>query len=134
MTDWPTEEGGWRMESKDISPKLTRWADRLKGLRVSPLTRDYPEPPPGSANRILESVESLVAPEQTRSALTTLSSSGSPFELLLTAYIALISRLTGDEDIAIGTNAESDASPLILRIATSPDESFTQLAFKARQV
>jgi hypothetical protein len=32
------------MQVNDVAPHLMRWAEPLKDLTVSPLSRDYPEP------------------------------------------------------------------------------------------
>ena len=51
-------------------------------------------------------MEYLPASEDVRTALSKLRPLGTPSELLLTAFVVLVSRLTGDEDIPIGTNGE----------------------------
>jgi L-2-aminoadipate reductase len=125
------------MEVNGASPNLARWAERLKDITVSPLTRDYPEPPSDEASRVkrpIEAVETLTAPASVSSAVRNLNSSGSPFELLLTAYVILVSRLTGDEDIALGANAKADGQPFVLRVLTSQGETFAQLLAKVQAV
>jgi L-2-aminoadipate reductase len=125
------------MEVNAVSPGLARWAERLKDLTVSPLTRDYPEAPSDEAARVkrpIEAVETLASSEKLSDAVRSFHASGSPPELLLTAYVILISRLTGDEDIAIGTNAEPHGQPFVLRVSVSPKESFIQLLSKVKEV
>jgi L-aminoadipate-semialdehyde dehydrogenase len=56
----------------------------------------------------------------------------SPFQVLLTAFILLVSRLTGDEDIAVGANV--DGRSFVLRLAIAPTESFSSLALKVQSV
>jgi L-aminoadipate-semialdehyde dehydrogenase len=56
--------------------------------------------------------------------LEKLQSLASPLRLLLAAYVLLVSRLTGDEDIAIGTNSEVDRQPFVLRLPVAYRESF----------
>lgn len=104
---------------------------------ITPLTRDYPEPrsdDAAQAKRPIEAVESLTASTSVSKALHNLRASGTPYELLLTAYVILIFRLTGDEDIALGANAETDGLPFVLRISVSPEETFTQISSKVKEV
>lgn len=125
------------MEVNGTSPGLARWAERLKDLTVTPLTRDYPEPSSdesGPAKRPIEAVEALTGSPSVSQALKTLQVLGSPYELLLTAYVVLISRLTGDEDIALGTNAQPGGQPFVLRVAISPTETFSHLLSKIKEV
>ncbi|KAI5293620.1 large subunit of alpha-aminoadipate reductase [Ascosphaera acerosa] len=109
-------------------PRLERWAARLANLTVSPLSRDYPEQ--DGSRRAIEAFESLRLTQDGQRACTALSaSSGSPsaFVTLLTAYVVLISRLTGDEDIAVGTSTAEDGRPFVLRAAVSHEPSFQDL-------
>ena len=50
----------------------------------------------------------------------------SKFIILLTALVVLVSRLTGDEDIALGSR-EDNGLPFVLRMALDAKESFAQL-------
>lgn len=123
------------MSTNGVPPQLSRWADRLRDLTVSPLTRDYPEPSQeDKKKRSIEAVESLGASQDSKNALKQLRHLGSPFHLLLTAYAILVSRFTGDEDIAIATNAEVDGKPFILRLPITAKETFSQLAAKVQSV
>src|SRR5690242_4374434 len=89
------------------SAHLKWWAERLRDQTVSPLTRDYPEPSSeNAARRPIEAVESLQASENVKAALSSLSPHGTASNIVLTALVILVSRLTGDEDISIGANAE----------------------------
>lgn len=125
------------MEANDISPSLGRWLQKLDGLTVTPLTRDYPEPSSDEAaqsKRPIEAIETLSATTSVTHALSNLHALGTPYELLLTAYVILISRLTGDEDIAVGTNLEPDGQPFVLRVPVSPEETFIHLSSKIKGV
>jgi L-2-aminoadipate reductase len=125
------------MEQNGVSPNLARWSERLKDLTVTPLTRDYPEPPSGEAipsRRPIEAVETLAASTSVADALHILSSFANPYELLLTSYVILISRLTGDEDIPLGTNAKPDGQAFVLRTSVSPQETFTHLLSRVKDV
>jgi hypothetical protein len=45
-----------------------------------------------------------------------------------------VSRLTGDEDIAIGTNSKVDGQPFVLRLPVASKEVFSELATKVQSV
>lgn len=125
------------MGSTEDSSNLTRWAEKLKGLIVTPLTRDYPEPTLDEAARTkrpIEALEILSASPSVLQALKSFHSHGTLYELLLTAYVILISRLTGEDDIAFGTNAEQDGEPFVLRTSISPEVTFIQLLEKVKEV
>ena len=125
------------MEMNGVSPGLARWADQLKDMTVSPLTRDYPESTPDEATkgrRPIEGVEILAASPAVSTAINSLHELGSLHDLLVTAFVVLISRLTGDEDIVIGVNAETDGLPFVLRVQLTPGESFSQVLSKIKQV
>src|SRR2546421_10998652 len=95
-------------QANGLSSHLARWAERLKNLIVSPLTRDFPDSQDEDrTTQATEARESLDASQDVQNALEKLQSLTPPFYLLLTAYVLLVSRLTGDEDIAIGTNSRS---------------------------
>ena len=118
-----------------VTPHLTRWGERLKDLTVSPLTRDYPEATRGDTTRqYYKAEESLEASHEIQHALHKLQSLASPFDLLLTAFVLLVSRLTGDEDIAIGTNTEVNGHPFVLRLPLAPTETFAALVSKVQSV
>lgn len=119
------------IESGPLQERLERWAQRLRNLTVSPLTRDYPEASSSVADiskRPIEAFESLKLSQDEQLAVKKLSASeDSKFLVFLTAYVILVHRLTGDEDIALGTSSESDGRPFVLRIPIVPDESFSKL-------
>ena len=123
------------MQANGGSPSLARWADRLKDLTVSPLTRDYPEPTQeDKKKRSIEAVESLQADQDVKNALEKLQFLGSNYHLLLTAYVLLVSRFTGDEDISIATNTEVNGQPIVLRLPVASKETFSHLAAKVQSV
>ncbi|KAI5291225.1 large subunit of alpha-aminoadipate reductase, partial [Ascosphaera aggregata] len=117
-----------------IQNRLERWALKLQNLTVSPLTRDYPEQ--DSSRRAIEAFESLNLPQEAQQACVKLSelSGCSAFLTFLTAYVVLISRLTGDEDIAVGTSIADDERPFVLRVPLSFDESFESLQSKVAKI
>ncbi|KAI9733546.1 MAG: large subunit of alpha-aminoadipate reductase [Cirrosporium novae-zelandiae] len=113
---------------------LGRWKDRLQNLTVSHLTRDYPEPSQTDAEptrRPIEAAREFPLPSTTLDALKTIKSAHAydDFTILLTAYVALIRRLTGDEDLAIGTGEETGAE-FVLRTAVEGKELFGALLAK----
>lgn len=57
----------------------------------------------------------------------------SPFTVLLSAFLALVHRLTGDEDLSIGTSSEV-GDPFVLRCRLSASDSFNSLLERVKQV
>ncbi|KAJ5899697.1 hypothetical protein N7495_004441 [Penicillium taxi] len=116
-----------------LQDRLERWSQRLNNLTVSPLTRDYPDTqkPDSDSKRVIEAFESVKLPKETQLALKKLSaSSSSEFTVFLTAFVILVARLTGDEDIAVGTSVGEDGRPFVLRVPINSSETFTQLYAK----
>ncbi|KIW72910.1 L-aminoadipate-semialdehyde dehydrogenase [Phialophora macrospora] len=108
---------------------LDWWAHHLEDQTISPLTRDYPEATSENVpKRPIEAVESLSAPASTTNALKSLASLGSLTTIIQTALVILVSRLTGDEDISIGTNARLNAASFVLKTSVTASQSFSQLA------
>jgi L-2-aminoadipate reductase len=125
------------MEPNHVSSSLERWSKRLKDLTVTPLTRDYPDPSAYKAAHVkcpIEAVESLTASGSVSKAFHSLRVLGTSFELLLASYVILVSRLTGDDDIAIGTNAEPKILPFVLRVSVAPTDPFAEVVSKVKQV
>lgn len=118
-----------------LQQRLERWAQRLNNLTVSPLTRDYPDTQKPDSKRAIEAFESLKLPRDGQLALKKLSgSSPSDFTVFLTAFAVLVARLTGDEDIAVGTSVGDDGRPFVLRVPIDASETFTQLYAKVGKV
>ncbi|KAL4937134.1 hypothetical protein BDV06DRAFT_203589 [Aspergillus oleicola] len=121
-------------ESVPLQERLERWAQRLQNLTVSPLTRDYPDNQNQELpKRAIEAFESLKLPKDTASALQNVSKTSSGFTVFLTAFVVLVARLTGDEDIAIGTSASEDGRPFVLRVPIDASETFLQLYAKVQK-
>ena len=78
--------------------------------------------------------ESLESSKNVHNASDGLRPLASSFNLLLTSYALLASRLTGDEDIAIETNYEDNGQPFVLRLPVTPTETFSELATKVQSV
>lgn len=122
-------------ESVPLQERLERWAQRLQNLTVSPLTRDYPDNQNQELpKRAIEAFESLKLSNDTASALQNLSGTSSGFTVFLTAFVVLVARLTGDEDIAIGTSASEDGRPFVVRVPIDASETFLQLLSKVQKV
>lgn len=118
-----------------LEARLQRWEARLRSITTQSLTTDYVRPDP---HRLVEAVHTVTLPETTRTALLQLaildgSHSVSPFTVLLGAFAVLAARLTGDEDISIGTSGESK-EPFVLRLPIDSKTSFTQLLTKVQEV
>ncbi|KAM5446363.1 large subunit of alpha-aminoadipate reductase [Microsporum audouinii] len=124
------------IESGALQERLERWAQRLKNLTISPLTRDYPESTStGSSKRAIEAFESLKLSSDEQLAVKKLcKSKESTFLVFLTALIVIVSRLTGDEDIALGTSSENDGRPFVLRIPINHSETFSQLLDRVTKI
>lgn len=122
-------------ETVPLQERLERWAQRLQNLTVSPLTRDYPDNQNQELpKRAIEAFESLKLPNETASAVKNFSGASSEFTVFLTAFVVLVARLTGDEDIAIGTSLGDDGRPFVLRVPIDPSETFLQLYAKVQKV
>lgn len=115
--------------------RLKWWTEYLKDQTISPLTRDYPEATSENiAKRPIEAVESLAVPSSTSQALKKLAELGSLTNVLQTVLIVLVSRLTGDEDISIGTNAQQDGPAFVLRTSVSALEQFSKLYERVQEL
>lgn len=123
--------------AQETSPgdALDWWAQHLQDQTISPLTRDYPEATSENApKRPIEAVESLAAPATTTNALKILSSLGSLSTIIQTTLVILVSRLTGDEDISLGTNSKLNAPLFVLKTSVTASEPFSQLLKKIQDL
>lgn len=116
---------------------LEKWANRLQNATVSRLPTDYTRPSPP---RLVEASVSRSIDPEVQLALFRLvlqatdePQSTSRFTILLSAFIVLVQRLTGDEDISIATSSEG-GDPFVLRCKVSPSESFADLLRRVKQV
>lgn len=116
-------------DSSGVDPAVLKvWEKRLENLTVSPLTRDYPEAAQTASKRPVDAFEALSGSEDVTKSLAFLTrDSVSPFNVLQAAFIVLVSRLTGDEDISIGTNASRDGKAFVLRTPLTPATKFSDL-------
>ncbi|RPB13900.1 large subunit of L-aminoadipate-semialdehyde dehydrogenase [Morchella conica CCBAS932] len=124
------------MTTPDSLPaRLARWEERLRSLTTPSLPTDYVRPDPP---RIVEAVHSVAVPEGVRLALLQLgildgSNPVPPFTVLLAAFAALAARLTGDEDIALGTSAEG-GEPFVLRVVVAAGTTFVGLLGEVKKL
>jgi L-2-aminoadipate reductase len=122
-----------------MQERLARWQERLQNLTVSPLTRDYPEPSHNeSEKRPIEAFQSLELSQETQNSLKQLQITDgakphSNFAIFLTALVILVGRLTGDENICLGTSGEK-GRPFVLRADFDTSESFETLLVKIEKV
>lgn len=122
-------------DANPLQSRLERWAQKLQNLTVSPLTRDYPEPTTSEpTRRAIEAFESHKISPEIRSAAEKLSGPNGSYITFLTAYVVLVSRLTGDEDIALGTSSEDDGRPFVLRVPISLEQPFSKLRETVQKV
>ena len=121
--------------SPPVDPRLARWEARLQSLTTQSLTTDYVRSDPP---RIVEAVHSVALPESTRLALLQLSildgfNAYPQFTVLLAALVVLSFRLTGDEDISLGTSSEKNV-PFVLRTPVTAQTTFHALLSTVKQV
>lgn len=89
---------------------MSIWGERLQNATLSHLPADFTRPSPP------KNVESVISRDHPNLAA----------DVLLTAFCILISKLTGDTDISIGTN-DSAGVPYVLRLkALRPEATFTE--------
>ncbi|EEB05845.1 aminoadipate-semialdehyde dehydrogenase [Schizosaccharomyces japonicus yFS275] len=117
--------------------RLERWAERLKSQTISHLPADYSRPVPA---RSVEATFEKDVDLDTEDALVTLAMKAkgdgfvaSPFVTLLTAFIVLVNRMTGDEDISVGTSSEK-GTPFVLRSFLNAEDSFLTLLKKIAEI
>lgn len=130
----------------DDAAKLQRLAKRLASLPSIALPTDYPRPPHSAANKVVEASITRTLDDRTALALARLGmhedeeaalaydegrepERPTPFHLLLTAFLVLLHRYTGETDIVVATSSPSSdhIDPLLLRAGLQPGDSFWSL-------
>lgn len=106
------------------------WAEKLSSPTVTPLTRDYPDSSQESIGR--RPIEALEVLSAQSSGLAKLAETYNSDVVLLTTLFAIVARLTGDEDVSLGTNLGLDGPPVVLRITLAPSDPFDQLYSKVQ--
>ncbi|WP_158088765.1 non-ribosomal peptide synthetase [Thermoactinospora rubra] len=133
-----------RLAGGDLAEGLRFWDERLRGLPEIDVPGDRLRPATAS-NQGAETVTWL--PQEAVAATRALCAAegASPFMVLLAGFVALLSRYTGEHDIAVGTTAlgrESDAvaglvgffiNTLVIRADVSGDPSFAELLGRVRE-
>ncbi|KAJ3130118.1 large subunit of alpha-aminoadipate reductase [Nowakowskiella sp. JEL0407] len=108
------------------------WTEKLHGLTDLLLPTDYPRPIPA---KYVESEHSLDLSEKTALAILKLSlelknqsthETVSPFSILLAAFVVLLHRHVGEEDITVGSSSLS-SNPLVLRFNVSSKATFKEV-------
>ncbi|KAG9118694.1 large subunit of alpha-aminoadipate reductase [Ceratobasidium sp. 392] len=131
--------------------RLARVVSRLQNLPSIALPTDYPRPP---TNRLVEAVQTYQLTDDTCLGLLKLaiyeddpevphpdedSDTGSqdrptPFHLLLSAFIVLLHRYTGDTDIVIGSSSATAPDPLFIRVTIEPTDPFWAIVRRVQSV
>ena len=135
--------------------QLERWAERLSNNTVSLLTRrsshsvcsqltlisgDFPEPSqssPESTRRPIEAWETIEISPDAQDALQKLYENQiNPSFMqmsILSAFIVLVSRLTGDDDVTLGMR-NFDGILFVLRISVDLNEAFSSFLARVEKV
>ena len=128
--------------ASSLQDRLTRWKTRLADLPSLVLPTDYPRP--ADSSKTVEATQTSVLPDRLALGLARLAlhddSEQAPdtddvpqpathFHLLLTAFIVLLHRYTGDSDLLIATSSlrSSSGEPLLLRIKVDPNDTFWEV-------
>ncbi|MGW1892944.1 amino acid adenylation domain-containing protein [Streptomyces sp. NPDC002004] len=135
-----------RLEADEIRPQLEYWTDQLRGLpALLELPTDRPRP---AVQGTMGATLPIAIDPATAAALRALSGErqSTMFMALLAAFNVLLSRYTGQEDIAVGTpianrtRAEAEDligcffNTLVIRTDLSGDPSFDELLGRVREV
>lgn len=136
-----------------LSAKLARWKTRLSDLPSLVLPTDYPRST--ETSKLVEATHSTTLNDRlslglARLALyddsedqstqddddtspssveSTTNAPATPFHIVLSAFVVLLHRYTGDTDLLIATSSITSKAgdPLLLRIKVDPNDSFWEL-------
>jgi L-aminoadipate-semialdehyde dehydrogenase len=105
---------------------LQGWSSKLKNCTLSVLPFDFVRPADG---KIVEAVHSVKLNSEQNESVIKLAShvSATGFQTVLAAFVTLVFRLTGDEDIVVGTNTVN-YKPYVLRTPITGQKQFKELA------
>lgn len=135
-----------------MGDRLAGVVARLQNLPSLSLPTDYPRPTEGT--RLIEAAHVADLSTQTASSLMRLAlytedddddeedaddktqtqQPPSAFHLLLSAFVVLLHRYTGDTDIVIGSSSATVREPLVLRLAIDPSDPFWAIVRRVQQV
>ncbi|HYX25228.1 MAG TPA: condensation domain-containing protein, partial [Thermoanaerobaculia bacterium] len=133
------------LEGERLAAQLAFWRDRLAGVEPLRLPTDRPRPPrrgsAGGGRRL-----ALGAADAARLQALALAARATPFIVLLAAWQALLGRLAGQDDVAVGspvanrTRSETAGligffvNTLVLRGDLAGDPTFRELVDRLRAV
>ncbi|MDT8916003.1 amino acid adenylation domain-containing protein [Amycolatopsis sp. PS_44_ISF1] len=134
-----------RLSGPELSRQLDYWRDRLDGLKPLALPTDRPRPPVWSANG--GGVRFMVPNDvMRRASKLAREKSASLFMVGLAAFLVVLSRWSGQSDVAVGTPVAGRDRPeiedlvgfftntVVIRSDLSGSPSFTELVTRVREV
>jgi L-aminoadipate-semialdehyde dehydrogenase len=115
-----------------VQERVLSAAERLKDLPLLALPTDFPRP---QENRVVDASVAVQLPELAAKALLRLAvftdetdgddqAIPSAFHCLLTAFVVLLHRYTGDSDLLIASSSQASPDPLLLRVPIEPSDPF----------
>ncbi|MFH0245768.1 amino acid adenylation domain-containing protein [Streptomyces sp. HK10] len=133
-----------RLDGPEAARRLAHWRDRLRGLPALDLPTDRPRP---AVQTFRGARRGRTLPAELVRALEEVGRRGDAtlFMVLLAAFTVLLSRYSGQEDIAVGSPVAGRDRPelehligffvntLALRTDVSGDPAFTELVDRARE-
>lgn len=115
-----------------IPDRVLSAANRLNDLPLLALPTDYPRP---QVNRVVDASASAHLSEAASRAILKLAlftdetdnedqALPSAFQCLLTAFVVLLHRYTGDTDLLVASSSQGSTDPLLLRVPIEPTDPF----------
>ena len=115
---------------KSRAEKLKKWKQRLQDSTELLLPTDYPRNSP----RIVDAEISRLISDKTSLAILKLTFKlSSPFSIILGAFVGLLLRYTGEEDISVGSLSPT-LNPLVLRLNVNGSDSLHEIVDKVVKV
>lgn len=142
--DYALWQRDW-LQGEVLESQLDYWRKQLNNLQMLKLPLDHPRPPVQSFRGARETATIRLPVSQAVKDLAR-SEDATPFMVLLAALSVLLSRYSGQHDIAIGTPVANRirteletliglfVNTLVLRLDTSSSDSFRSLVRQAREV
>ena len=133
------------LEGAAAARQLTYWTERLRGVPTLELATDRPRPPMQSS---AGGKREAVIPAETAEAIRAIArrEGATAYMAFLAAFVALLHRYTGQEDIVVGSITSGRRRPeveeliglfvntLALRVGAEGDPSFVELLRRVRDV